>query len=73
LFNRALTPSEIAQLYREPFAMFQRERPELYVTSGGEPAVGRVQVIFISGIPVWVSLALVAACVLDMKQRRQAA
>jgi hypothetical protein len=73
IYNGALSASEIAQLYREPFAMFQRERPELYVTSGGEPAVGRVQVIFISGIPVWVSLALVAACVLDMKQRRQAA
>lgn len=74
-YNRALSPSEIARLYREPFAGFQRERPELCVSAGGgePPAAGRVQVIFISGIPVWVTLAMVSACVWDMKQRREAA
>lgn len=75
IYNRALTPSEIARLYREPFAGFQRERPELCVSAGGgePPAAGRVQVIFISGMPVWVTLAMVSACVWDMKQRREAA
>jgi len=74
IYNRALSASEIAQLYREPFAMLAQETPEFFVSAGEEePAVGRIQVIFISGIPVWVTLALVSTCVLDMRQRRRAA
>jgi len=40
IFNRALSASEIAQLYINPFAMFaRRARPELTYVSGAPPAM----------------------------------
>jgi len=42
IFNRALSASEIQQLYREPFCMFERDPIELWTgaTSVGVPPVG---------------------------------
>jgi len=43
VFNRALTASEIALLYREPFFMFEREPIELWAAAtqgGGAPPAG---------------------------------
>lgn len=44
LYNRALSASEIALLYREPFVMFERDPIELWVgaTSVGAPPAGIV-------------------------------
>ena len=48
IFNRALTASEIVQLYREPFCMFQQETPWLYVTAAAEEE--ETQVIMVATI-----------------------
>jgi len=42
IFNRALSASEIAQLYREPFCMFERDPIELWsaATLGAAPPAG---------------------------------
>jgi len=42
IYNRALSASEIAQLYLKPFCMFERDPIELWsaATIGGEPPVG---------------------------------
>src|SRR4030042_1362592 len=40
IYKRALSASEIAQLCREPFCMFQQDRPDLYVAAGAPPAGG---------------------------------
>lgn len=50
IYSRALSASEIVHLHCEPFCMFQREGPELYVT--GAPPAGNSQVIFISSVPL---------------------
>lgn len=47
VFNRDLSVSEIAQLYREPFAMFEQENSPLFVaaTSGGGAPVGNAGIM----------------------------
>lgn len=42
MYNRALTPSEIARLYRDPYQMFRREPVELWTGAmgGGTPPAG---------------------------------
>jgi hypothetical protein len=40
IYNRALTASEIAQLYLEPFCMFDYDPIELWVGAGAPPAGG---------------------------------
>jgi len=61
IFDRALSQSEIAQLYREPFCMFEQPTPELYVSSGGEPPTTAPQFIMIqlSKIPAWFVVAVI--------------
>jgi len=39
IYNRALSASEVAQLYREPFCMFRRHTIELRAAAGGGVAV----------------------------------
>jgi hypothetical protein len=74
VFNRALSASEIASLYRDPYQIFRSEPVEYYVTAGAPPAViTRVQTIFMSGMPVWFVIAMVSTCVWDMRQLRKAA
>lgn len=47
IYNRTLTASEIAQLYQEPFCMFERELIELWsaATLGGIPPVGNAGIM----------------------------
>jgi len=47
IYNRALSASEIALLYREPFCMFERDPIELWVgaTSIGAPPVGNAGIM----------------------------
>ena len=52
VYNRVLSASEIADLYREPFAMFERPTPEMWVSAGEAPAATG-QVIFMSTLPLW--------------------
>jgi len=37
IYNRALSPSEIARLYRDPWAGIQQDPLIMYATAGGEP------------------------------------
>ncbi|KKN70111.1 hypothetical protein LCGC14_0434360 [marine sediment metagenome] len=50
IYNRALSASEIAQLYRNPFAMFERDPVELWVT--GAPPAANVPTAHLAG-PLW--------------------
>jgi len=61
IFDRTLSQSEVAQLYREPFCMFEQPTPELYVSSGGEPPSTAPQFIMIqlSKIPAWFVVAVI--------------
>ena len=47
IYNRALSASEIAQLYREPFCMFEGDPIELWsaATLGGAPPVGNAGIM----------------------------
>jgi len=58
IYNRALGADEIQQPYSDPFCMFRVVRPELYVTSGGEPSGGG-RVIFIMSTLGWPLLIIV--------------
>ena len=40
IYDRALSASEIAQLYREPFGMFERDESILWQPGAGEPPTG---------------------------------
>lgn len=74
LYSRALTPAEIRSLYRDPYQMFRRERPEMFVSAGGSPPTpNRVRVIVISGLPFWVILSMVGLLVYDKQERKRAA
>ena len=58
-WNRALSASEIADLYANPFAMFERPTPEMWVSAGEAPAGGgRVITIIMSRIPAWLAVSL---------------
>jgi len=61
IFDRALSASEITQLYLEPFCLFEQPTPELYVSSGGEPPTTAPQFIMIqlSKIPAWFVVAVI--------------
>jgi len=47
IYNRILSASEIAQLYREPFCMFDRDPIELWTGAmgGGVPPVGNAGIM----------------------------
>jgi hypothetical protein len=45
VYNRALTASEIALLYREPFIMFERETIELWAGALGAPPAGNAGIM----------------------------
>lgn len=71
---RALTAAEIVQLYRDPWQRYRTtSQPEYYVSGGAPPATPHTQVIFVSGLPVWIVLFFVGVCVADMRSRRRAA
>lgn len=71
VYNRALTATEIASLYADPYQLFRRgPQPEYYVAGGEPPAPSGAQVIFVSGIPAIAILGMVGACVWS---RRKAA
>ncbi|MCK9600410.1 MAG: LamG domain-containing protein, partial [Sphaerochaeta sp.] len=61
-YNRALTPSEIASLYRDPYQMFRREPVEYYVTAGGEPEPpsAYTHIMIIAGTPALIVLTALA-------------
>lgn len=74
VWSRALSPSEIASLYRDPYQMFRQGRPEMFVSAGGSPPTpNRVRVIVISGLPFWVILSMVGLLVYDKQERKRAA
>jgi len=43
--NRALSASEVAQLYREPFGMFERDEIVLWQPGAGEPPTGNAGIM----------------------------
>ncbi len=61
-YDRALTPSEIASLYRDPYQMFRREPVEYYVTAGGEPEPpsAYTHIMIIAGTPALIVLTALA-------------
>ena len=71
LWNRALSEAEISQLYREPFCMFQQDRPELYVAAA-PPAGGEwVQVQIIAALPALLPLSMIFGLAWMMRKERE--
>lgn len=52
LYDRALSASEIASLYAEPFQMFEKEAL-IVNAAAAAPAGGQVIIIMMSSLPVW--------------------
>jgi hypothetical protein len=74
VWKRELLASEIAQLYRDPFTMFRRERiDELWAGSTSpEPSiVPQVIIIARAGIPVWVIIVMVTVGVHQQRTNRR--
>lgn len=74
-YKCAPTPSEIAQLYKEPFGMLVQDRPDLYVTAAAPPA-GRSQVIIIAkaASPVVIPIGVIGSLAWCLgRARRKAA
>ena len=62
LWNRALTPSEIQQLYADPWCIIARPSHEMmYAEAGGEPPATHPQVIIISSLPLVLIVGLAIA------------
>ena len=61
VFNRSFSDSNIADLYTNPFQMFERPTPELWVEAGGEPPAGNPQFITIimSRLPAWLAVGMI--------------
>ena len=75
VYNRALTPSEIAQLYCDPHWMFREEPSSMWVTAGGEPpAVGSVRVYIIAkaATPILLPLGIILSMAAMMRRERKA-
>ena len=60
IYNRALSESEIASIFRELYIAFQQEPPMTYKGSVAVAAAPAAQVIFISSIPLFI----ICSCVL---------
>jgi hypothetical protein len=71
IYNRALSVSEIQQLYREPFSMFKDDLPVAMMYNYGAAAApsGQVIIIQFGCIPI----ALLAACLLWLNRKKLAA
>lgn len=59
VYNRALSQSEIHQIYLDPFRMFRQAGVERYVTSGeAPPAAPQVITVIMSTLPAWLIVGL---------------
>lgn len=73
IFNRALTPAEIAQLYREPFSGFSLQRPDMYVAAAPPASGSQVIIIARSMSPVAIPLSVICSMAWMMRRERKAA
>ena len=70
IYNRVLSASEIALLYREPFCMFEEDLPVAQMYSYAAPPAGGGQVIFIQMSAIPLILIITLASVLSIKWKK---
>lgn len=66
IYDRALSASEIAQLYANPFSMFEQERLPI-ATAAAPPSGGQV-IVITSMIPLWIILILAISLVYSKRR-----
>lgn len=71
IYNRALSASEIAQLYREPFGMIVQDRPELYVTAEAPAGGGQFIMVSRAAVPFLIPLGVIVGMAWCMRKKKE--